>query len=622
MKKIFAALLALATSVAFGATLSPITLLNPAGSTSGQAIVSTGASSAPAWGGIGVNGIAAIAANTVLANATGSSANPTAFAMPSCSTGTSALQWTSGTGFTCASSLSYAPLASPAFTGTPTAPTAALTTRTTQLATAAFVGQELGNFSGIVGFGTATTLTNANAGNLVNISAAVPITLPAANSMPSGGSIVVASIANGATVIPQGADTINFGGNSLSSIVMNVGDQLTLTSNTAAWYVSANTHKNCQNIIDFGGDSTNTNDNSSAFARAAAAGITSGQVCVYFPPGNYAFSSQLVYSLASNNSITIEGAGASVTNLVWTGGGGMKINTANNVNSVHLKDFSVTTGSVNVGVGIFLNGTGSSGNAQANLSTIDNVLVQGSGFIATNYWSIGIEINNISNVNLKGVTVVGANAAYQTNGTGVYLVGASNASQTVQVNLIGCVLQYVGVGLNYGSNVEGVTVTATNFTGDANGIDITAAAGTTSGLSVTMSQFNSNVNAILNPNGIDGLFIVGNYFEIPYNGGATVTGINLGKQSSAVINGNVFERISSSATGTNGIVIAGPSTLPGMITGNTFESLGTGIWLQSTSDFVNVQSNAYQGNGTNVLNSSAAACPPTTSANCVGGGSP
>lgn len=42
-----------------------------------------------------------LAANTVLANATSSSAVPTAFAMPSCSTSASALNWTTNTGFTC-----------------------------------------------------------------------------------------------------------------------------------------------------------------------------------------------------------------------------------------------------------------------------------------------------------------------------------------------------------------------------------------------------------------------------------------------------------------------------------------------------------------------------------------
>lgn len=355
-------------------------------------------------------------------------------------------------------------------------------------------------------------------------------------------------------------------------------------------------------------------------SEAMTAGMA-GQVCVFFPPGTYAFASQITYTAPSNTAISVMGSGSGVSNLVWAAGGGMQINTSNNVNSVYINGLTFTTGSAGSGTGIYLNNTGSSGNAQANLSTISNVLVQGSGFIQTNYWNIGIKINNLSNVNLVNASVVGANAAYQTNGTGVYLSGASNASQTVQVNLYGCVLQYVGTGLYYGNNVEGVTVTATNFTGDATGITVPGPSGAQSGLSITMSQFNSNVNAILDQAGIDGIFIVGNYFELPYNGGSTVVGLNLAKQSSAVIEGNVFERIGASGTGLNGIVIAGPSTLPGMITGNVFESLGTGIWLQNTSDFVNVQSNAYQGNGTNVLNNSGAACPPTTSANCVGGGS-
>jgi hypothetical protein len=150
MKKILCALLALFASAAFSATTVPVQLINPTGSSSGQAIVSTGASSAPAWGGIGVNGIAAIAANTVLANVTGSSASPTAFSMPSCSTSSSALNYTPGTGIGCNTSInaaslggtaaaSYALLASPAFTGTPTAPTASAGTNTTQIATTAFV---------------------------------------------------------------------------------------------------------------------------------------------------------------------------------------------------------------------------------------------------------------------------------------------------------------------------------------------------------------------------------------------------------------------------------------------------------------------------------------------------
>ena len=54
-----------------------------------------------ATGKVGLPSLASQAANTVVANTTGSSASPTAFAMPSCSTANSALQYTNGTGFTC-----------------------------------------------------------------------------------------------------------------------------------------------------------------------------------------------------------------------------------------------------------------------------------------------------------------------------------------------------------------------------------------------------------------------------------------------------------------------------------------------------------------------------------------
>jgi hypothetical protein len=50
---------------------------------------------------ITLSDIAAQATDTVLANVTGSNHSPSAFSMPSCSTSSSALQYTSGTGFSC-----------------------------------------------------------------------------------------------------------------------------------------------------------------------------------------------------------------------------------------------------------------------------------------------------------------------------------------------------------------------------------------------------------------------------------------------------------------------------------------------------------------------------------------
>lgn len=108
MKKFACALAALLSSIAFGATTVPVQLLNPTGSTSGQAIVSTGSGSAPAWGNVTLAGLASIAANTLVANASSASAAPSAFAMPSCSGASSALAWTTNAGFNCNTSINAA----------------------------------------------------------------------------------------------------------------------------------------------------------------------------------------------------------------------------------------------------------------------------------------------------------------------------------------------------------------------------------------------------------------------------------------------------------------------------------------------------------------------------------
>lgn len=117
----FAALSFVASS--FAATTSPVQLLNPTGSASGQAVVSTGASTAPGWSsivdsvlagsGVAVSGatgnvtisLAQIGANTLLGNATGSTANVVSVAVTGCNGAAQALQWTSGTGFGCNSTI-------------------------------------------------------------------------------------------------------------------------------------------------------------------------------------------------------------------------------------------------------------------------------------------------------------------------------------------------------------------------------------------------------------------------------------------------------------------------------------------------------------------------------------
>jgi len=138
--------------------------------------------------------LATEAANTVVANFTGSTASPVAFSMPSCAGSSNALGYTSGTGIVCnstinASSLggtaaaSYALLASPTFTGTPAAPTASATTNTTQIATTAMVN------SAITGNNLAGSFTTLTASSTITPSQTAGIVGTNTNNNANTGSV-------------------------------------------------------------------------------------------------------------------------------------------------------------------------------------------------------------------------------------------------------------------------------------------------------------------------------------------------------------------------------------------------------------------------------------------------
>jgi hypothetical protein len=146
MNKRFLLLLALFSTCASATTLNPIQLLNPAGSTSGQAIVSTGASTAPAWASVTAGGLVAQASNTVVANVTAASASPTAVALPSCSTTNSALKYTTSTGFSCGTTFAL------------TSGTLAQFSATTSAQLAGIISDETGSGSAV--FGTSPTIAS------------------------------------------------------------------------------------------------------------------------------------------------------------------------------------------------------------------------------------------------------------------------------------------------------------------------------------------------------------------------------------------------------------------------------------------------------------------------------
>lgn len=104
-----------------------------------------------------------------------------------------------------------APLASPALSGTPTAPTPAMFDSSTKLATTAFVQRALGNYRQGVQYTASQTLTASQVGEVIvaSGSTAMTMTLPPLAGIPSGGGFrFVNQSANPLTIAPAGADAL------------------------------------------------------------------------------------------------------------------------------------------------------------------------------------------------------------------------------------------------------------------------------------------------------------------------------------------------------------------------------------------------------------------------------
>jgi hypothetical protein len=165
MKRILSLALMLFCATSFGATLNPIQLLNPAGSTNGQAIISTGATTAPAWGNVSISTLTGVL--PVANGGTGqTSASAALTGLGGLSTATAA-----STYLTQANAAStYLTQAGAASTyGTKASPLSQFAV-TTSAQLAGIISDETGTGSAV--FGTSPTITTPSIVGITNASAA------------------------------------------------------------------------------------------------------------------------------------------------------------------------------------------------------------------------------------------------------------------------------------------------------------------------------------------------------------------------------------------------------------------------------------------------------------------
>lgn len=135
----------------------------------------------------------------------------------------------------------FATINSPAFLGSPTAPTAPLNNNSQLLANTAFVQRALGNHSGVGGLDVSTVLTADAFGKsfIINTVNPINITLPKASTGFNGGTITLVNVSTGtATIILQGTDYV--AGIAANQLSLKALDTITLSTGAGiTWYAES-----------------------------------------------------------------------------------------------------------------------------------------------------------------------------------------------------------------------------------------------------------------------------------------------------------------------------------------------------------------------------------------------
>ncbi|NUY33306.1 hypothetical protein F0160_22740 [Paraburkholderia sp. JPY303] len=345
----------------------------------------------------------------------------------------------------------------------------------------------------------------------------------------------------------------------------------------------------CQNIIWQGAVPDGVTDNTAAW-NAAVRASDPNQICVYFPPGHYRFAWPMAYTFqtAAASSITILGAGQDITNLEFSlaNAPGIAIGVTSAFNSVHIRDLTVAAKMAQGSQGILLSSSEVTNPNPANTAPSDviNVTVRGSdGYIVNNGWQYDVYLYTVSNINFINDNFLGPYTS-----TAVQLVGTATNIGVVY-NFIGDTFNGTNYGITYGQYIQGVTVVNSNFNGNQNGIYSPPGGDGEDQLTVLSSQFNAAQNGILLQSPIEATMIEGNFFLVNNNS----AGINLQNYAGAVISGNYFSPAVLPAVNQIGVKFSSYASQASIVGNNVFQQITTPIVLSPTSQYVNVQSNAY-----------------------------
>ncbi|MFM0306287.1 glycosyl hydrolase family 28-related protein [Paraburkholderia sp. RL17-383-BIF-A] len=371
----------------------------------------------------------------------------------------------------------------------------------------------------------------------------------------------------------------------------------------------------------YGAKGNGVADDTAAFSAALTQLYLLGGGKLVVPAGTFILSQRLTYALpGALSSITIEGAGADITELRWTNAsGGLVFNYTSPGHSSHARDLSITTTQVGGGTGLSLNQTMSLNTFMQ--TDIMRVTFRGANNLGSGgsaYWNQCYLVNGVCGTNVLGVTCYGPNnwgsvsnaagGVYQGNPAAISNPGNGYA---IYHNIAMSTFNGLSFGITYGSYTQGMTISQVNCQNTTTGFYCPpGATGILAQLQIMSSQIACAGNGISIQSPILNVMIgLNNIISVNGNSGALITTPNgfsfVGNQC-----------ISGDASANLGISIGAPpsgSYAAGTITGNGFIGLNMAVLLESGSTGNNVQSNAYLNCTTKVNN--------LGTGNTVGGGS-
>lgn len=370
------------------------------------------------------------------------------------------------------------------------------------------------------------------------------------------------------------------------------------------------------NLLWFGG--RNQSDNSpllnAALAVATTLATSQPGVEIVIPAGNFIFASAVAFTYPSTPfGLKIRGAGSDITVLTWPNTDGISLQMSLPQHTIHMSDMTLASGGDGASNGIVI--TQSTPQALFGQNEFERLTFRGSDeTVQSHYWNTALKGIGLGNVNCYGLLVYGRGVNQTSSlGFGVDIAGQTSGANPFAIvwNFTDCSFWQLGICIQYGTNVQGVSITACNFTNSVNGVFQPVGAIAGAQLAVTNSQFACFGNGIIQGGALNNIQVTNSLFLIPVPNASAIALAGTGAEHT--FTGNVMSTFGSPEPGTNGLNVSGAALSNGtaIVTGNTFQGFVTAVNLTGAGDFY-VQGNRYVGNTNTVLN------PGGTAVNNVG----